>query len=121
MASDVKKLCEQRVELLRKAVKLMEARIAGGQGSLNEHLKILARLSEAELILAATPAERIAVHQANLKRVCKVDKMITAWVKAGTAFPVDQLLSRAACLSAEIDLRQAGGAPPKDARPASDD
>ena len=81
-------------------------------------LRIARQLRQAELSLATRPEEQRAARLAYFKFTCEMDDQTIGFYDKGVAALPDLLLMRATRLSAEIDLRQAGGTPPKDIKPA---
>jgi hypothetical protein len=117
----VKKLMEQRVQLLKRALKggLKRWRFDPNAPGIEYILKIARQLRKAELSLATRPAEQRAAHLAYFKLICEMDDHTIRMYEGGhVGLLPDVLVMRAARLSAEIDLRQAGGAPPADVKPA---
>jgi hypothetical protein len=117
----VKKLMEERVDMLKRALKgsLERRKFDPNAPGIEASLKIARQLRKAELSLAERPAGRRAAHLAYFKLLCRMDDAtIGLYETGGFVSPVDVFVMRAARLAAEIDLRQAGGTPPEDVKPA---
>jgi hypothetical protein len=119
MSPVVKKLLQERVDVLKRALKSRQERMRvdpNGPGP-DAVVWVARRLRTAELALAAKPADRIAAHLAYFKFVCEFDDRTISLYESGMFAQPDVLLVRDARLAAEIDLRQAGGTPPKEIKP----
>ena len=116
----VKKLREQRVEMLKRALKESLARRQTDPNApgIEYILKIARQLRKAERNLATRPEEQRAAELAYFKFVCEMDDQMIGFYENGSVAPADVFLMRATRLSAEIDLRQAGRTPPRDIKPA---
>jgi hypothetical protein len=115
----VKKLKEQRVKMLKLALKdSIQRRSTHPNWDIENILKIARQLREAERSLATRPEERRAAELAYFKLICQMDDQMIEAYEHGVEAPADVFLMRAARISAEIDLRQVGGAPPRDIKPA---
>jgi hypothetical protein len=115
----VKKLKEQRVEMLKRALReSMRRQSTDPNGEIENILKIARQLREAERSLATRPEELRAAELAYFKLICQMDDQMIEAYEHGVEAPADVFLMRAARISAEIDLRQAGGAPSRDIKPA---
>jgi outer membrane protein TolC len=112
--AEIAKLQKERVKVLREAVRSTKAEYEAGRVT-TDYLALVARdLLQAELELAAKPAERIAARQAYLALTVEVHKLSEAKFAAGHLTRSDLALAQAARLKAEIDLRREGGKPPKE-------
>ena len=111
-----------QTELVASLKELLACRMAqweSGKISPDEALPAAKLLRDAELDLAATPAQRVAVHLAYFAIAVKADEEGVIRFEAGTTPPVGFQTIRAERIRAEIDLRKAGGKPPRGTKPAA--
>jgi hypothetical protein len=116
-SAEVKKLLQKRVEVLRKAHEMAWSKFKLGPGSLEEILSVLRRLAKAETEAADGPAKRREALLRVFQAAVKLDEFALKGVKAGTYAPATFLMVREFRLKVEIDLRRAGGAPPRGTKP----
>jgi hypothetical protein len=112
--AQVRKLQEERREALREVIRLRLLRARAGSGHPTALLAPARRLLEAELELAAGPADRVAAHQRHWRLMKQVEEMAFALRKAGGASVDDYQELRAARLEAEVALIRVAGKLPKD-------
>src|SRR5262245_57365978 len=110
----VKRLLKERVEVLKKALKLRQEEFKAGRGTLDSSIEVIRLLHKAELEAASTPAERITAHEDYFKAAREAERAATVRHRAGLVTAADTLLATAGRLTAEIGLRRAGGEVPKD-------
>jgi hypothetical protein len=117
-SAEIKTLLVQRRDHLRKAVTAMRAEFEAGRRTLQSVFGTMKQLRDAELELARTPAERQAAHLELFKAAVEIDELLLVAFEAGRVSPTEFHAVRAERLKAEIDLRRAGGVPPRDIKPA---
>jgi hypothetical protein len=114
---EVKKLLGQRVAALKKAFEAKKAELLAGRGTAAEMIEVTVDLANAELELASTPAKKREILLRILKAAVETDGVMLARYEAGRATTAEFYKARAFRLKAEINLRRAGGTPPKDIKP----
>jgi hypothetical protein len=112
--AQVRKLQEERRDALREVIRLRLFRARAGSGRPMAILAPARRLLEAELGLAAGPADRVAAHQRHWRLMKQVEEMGLLIKKAGALGSDDYQELRAARLEAEIALVRVAGKLPKD-------
>ena len=115
---EVKKLLIQRRDLLRDLEKVRREQFKTGRGSMEDILGATRKRVEVELELAETHAARIAALEDLLRVAAQIDDLAKARNKVGRMELAEVLEARDIRLKCEIDLRRAGGKPPKDVPPA---
>jgi hypothetical protein len=120
VSSKVKKLMEQRVDALKRALKgsLARRRTDLNAPGIESILDIARQLRQAELALAARPEEKRAAQLEYFTFICEMDEQTIKLHEKGMIALPEVWLMRAARLDAEIELRQAGEPLPKDIKPA---
>jgi hypothetical protein len=118
--AEVRKLQLKVVEVLKEGVRGREAEYKAGRATSDSLLEVAKALRDAQLDLTAKPAERVAAHQAYLKVVADADQLSAARYSSGRCSLTDHCLMRAERLRAEIELRKAGGKPPRGIKPPAD-
>jgi hypothetical protein len=114
---EVKKLLAQRIAVLKKAFDAKKAELMAGRTTAADLVEVTVDLAHAELELATTPAKKREVYLRILKAAADLDEVMMARFEAGRATNADFYKARAFRLKAEINLRRAGGTPPKDIKP----
>jgi outer membrane protein TolC len=117
-SAEVKKLLVQRRDHLRKSVDAMRKEYEVGRRTLHSLLGTMKQLRDAELELASNSAGRQAAHLEFFRFTVELDEKLLAAFEAGRVSPAEFHEVRAERLQAEIDLRRAGGVPPRDIKPA---
>jgi hypothetical protein len=102
-------LRKERRETLRKLVDAAESKYNSGKATLDVVLRASDLLLEAEMDLARTRAERIAVHEKLVANLRQVEKATQLRCDAGTAPIEESLEAKAARLKAEIRLKYEQG------------
>lgn len=111
-----------QAELVASAKELLayrKAQAEAGKIPLSELREAAKRLRDAELAYATKPAERVAAHLAYFALAVEVDEQAVLKIEAGLLSSGDFYETRADRLQAEIDLRKAGGKPPRGTKPAA--
>jgi hypothetical protein len=103
--SQLLSLRKERRETLRKLVDAAESKYNSGKATLDVVLRASDLLLEAEMDLARTRAERIAVHEKLVANLRQVEKATQLRCDAGTAPIEESLEAKAARLKAEIQLK----------------
>ena len=98
-------LRKERRETLRTLVDAAESKFNSGKATLDSLLRGSELLLEAELDLAETKAERIAVHEKIVANLRQVEKAAQMRCNAGVAPIEESLEAKAARLKAEIQLK----------------
>ena len=114
----IRKLQAELVASLKELLACRKAQAEAGKIPLSELRGPAKRLRKAELAYATKPAERVAAHLAYFALSVEVDEQAVSKFEAGALSPVDFYDIRANRLEAEIDLRKAGGLPPRGTKPA---
>lgn len=115
----IRKLQTELVASLKELLASRKAQWEAGKISSEEALEAAKLLRDAELDLAAKPTERVAAHLAYFALAVKADEEAVGRFEAGSMAPVGFQLIRAERIRAEIDLRKAGGSPPRGTKPAA--
>ncbi len=97
-------LRQQRVEVLREAVKVMRQHFEAGRATSQNLLESSRRLFLAELEMATKPADRLALCDKFERLVKDALGQNEALLKAGGITDADYALARAACLEDEVFL-----------------
>jgi hypothetical protein len=98
-------LLKARRDTLRQIVNLLEAeRRTGGRATEEPILRASNQLLDAELDLASTKAERIALREKVVTNLQQIEKITAAQVGFGVRKPEEALQATAARLKAEIQL-----------------
>jgi hypothetical protein len=108
-ASEVRKLQENRREILRTALKAREKLYQAARVELSGVVETAKRLLTVELDLAATGAERIAAHEKHLEKMEALIEIAKAKVLTGRGTYPDVLDAQDAYVEARIGLLKAGG------------
>jgi predicted Ser/Thr protein kinase len=95
---------DERIDLLQKALKIVNAQYRSGNATANECLAASAALLEAQLGAAKTKAERLAILQRLLDDRRDFEKVAQARFESGTCSEADYLRARAASSEAAIRL-----------------
>jgi hypothetical protein len=119
--AEVKKLLKERVDVLRSVVEARQQGLKMGIGTVGSLAEAYRELTQAELEAADTPAKRMAALLEGYKRAAEVERRVERMFEAGDASRADAMAARAARIKAEIELRRAGGAPPKEAKKEKDE
>jgi hypothetical protein len=117
---EVKKLLQKRVETLREAHRLAMLKLVKANGTPDSVLPVLRRLAKAELEAADGAMKRREALLRVFAHAVKLDQATIRGYKAGAYDTVTFLSVREFRLKVEIDLRRAGGKPPKDTLPPID-
>jgi hypothetical protein len=107
--AEVRKLQEKRRDVLRDALAVHQKLFQTGHGTLDGIVGTSKRLLAAELDLATTDGERIAVHERHVEQARLWFALAKARQEAGRGTAVEALEAQAAVLEAEIGLLKAGG------------
>jgi outer membrane protein TolC len=107
--AEVRKLQEERRELLREALELREKLYRSGRATMGEVIGTSKRWLTAELDLAATAAERIAAHERHLEKAQALVEYAKARQAAARGTHVEVLDAQEYCLEAKIGLLKSGG------------
>ncbi len=113
----VKKLLKERVAALKDCVEGEEALLKAGRGSPERVVGAAVELAEAELEIADTAEKRREIRLRIFKLAVGLEELAKARRAAAVGDLQDVLKARAFRLKAEIELRRAGGAPPKVVKP----
>src|SRR5262249_51637506 len=114
---EVKKLLAQQVAVLKKALDIRKAAYMAGGCTLAKVQEADLELANAELELANTPAKKREVLLRILKIAVELDELMVTRNEKGLATTSDLLKARVFRIRAEINLRRAGGKPPRDMKP----
>ncbi len=107
--AEVRKLQEKRRDLLREALEVRKKLYQAARAPLGEVIETSKRLLTAELELAATGAERIALRERHLEKAQALVELAKARQAAARGTHVEVLDAQEYCLEAEIGLLKAGG------------
>jgi outer membrane protein TolC len=102
-------LLKQRRDTLRELVDYLEAAFRQGVGSAESVALASSELLDAELDMAQSKAERIAIREKMVENLKEQEKMVEARNQAGMSRPGEMLRARAGRLKAEIDLLREKG------------
>ena len=100
-------LLEARRDSLVRAMQFIAARVEVGRGTSIEFSTAYIAILEAELDLARSQQDRIAIFEMSLKAQTELEEILKLKVDLGTAQLRNLLLVRAARMKAEIDLYKA--------------
>jgi outer membrane protein TolC len=104
---ELKTLLVERRTVLQEAVRSAEQAFRAGQSRFDAVIELRRELSHADLELATTAEERIAVRRRLVNEITALEQATEEQYKAGQATRVDCLKSTAARLQAQIDLARA--------------
>ena len=110
-AAEVRKLQEQRRDLLRQALEVRVRLYQAARAELGGVIETSERLLAAEVDLAATNAERIGAHERHLKMARTLVEVAKARHDSGRGHAADLYDAQASSLQAQIGLLKAGGRP----------
>jgi len=114
----IETLLIERRDTLRTAVHWRDAQYASGSIDLPVVIRAKQALANAELEVARTKAERLAVRQKQIDNLRELEHVVEHRVQAGIVSEVDVLEIKAERLKAEIDLlREQGREKPAAVRP----
>lgn len=99
-------LLEARRDTLKRLVELVNMEVEGGHAVHTEQSAANLLLTEAELEVARSPAERIACFEKALEFYKEIERQVKARAEIGAVKAVDVLLVRAARLKAEVELKK---------------
>src|SRR5262249_38924060 len=108
-AAAIKKLKEQRRDLLKKVLAAQLKAYESGGGTLKGINETSRALLQAELALATNKEERVTAHKARLDQARKWEAMVAASYKIGGCTAAENLLAQADRVEAEIAWLEAGG------------
>jgi hypothetical protein len=116
---EVAKLQMELLKTLKSGFQASKVEYEAGRGTIEAMCKLAKPLLEVELAIATKPEQRIAAHLAYFKLMVKLDEQTVDSYEAGIR-PLAQFIeNRAERLQAEINLRKAGGKPPRGTKPAA--
>jgi hypothetical protein len=118
--AEIAKLQAGAIKALKEAVGATREEFLAGRGRMDTLLHLGKKLRKAELAVAATPAARIAAHEAYFKVVVEADERAANGHEAGLIPASEFFAIRAMRLQAEADLRKAGGKPPAGVKPPTE-
>jgi outer membrane protein TolC len=102
----LRKLLQERYEVLRAAVGLLNQQYAAGRVGILEIRDAIIEMLHAEADLSSNNAERIQVYQKLVTILQQQDKPLAEAVNAGRVTQMEFLRARASTLQAEIDLEK---------------
>jgi hypothetical protein len=102
-------LLTERRDLMREEEQLSLTRYRQGVGTLEELQRVSGATIHADLDLARTRAERIALLQQWVDKTHEYETLVQGRYNSGTTVQTDVLEARAAHLEAEIELERAKG------------
>ena len=109
-SAQLKSLMEERRDALDKAVTILSSMYRVGTATFDQVVSAMAKLADAELELAKTKDERIAVYRKQVESWRDAEKVCQARLQAGTATEVNVLEAKSERLKAEIQLLRERGA-----------
>jgi hypothetical protein len=115
----IRKLQAELVATTKEFLAFRRAQATAGKIPLSELREAAKRLRDAELAYATKPAERVAAHLAYFALSVEVDEQTVSKFEAGAISQGEFYDIRATRLEAEIDLRKAGGKPPRGTKSAA--
>lgn len=119
-SAEVKKLLKERIAALRNALEVETASYKAGKGAWSSLTSAAVELATAELELADTAEKKRAILLTVFKLAEEMDERAVLRIESGVGELADHFKARAFRLKAEIDLRRAGGTPPKGTKPPRD-
>ncbi len=115
---EVRKLLQGRVDVLRELVKQQQEFLKMGTGYAYMVAEVEIELARAELDLGGSPARRRDLLARIVRLHADIDDYFRQRFDEGTVDKAAFLRARLARLTAEVELRRAGGTPSKDTKPA---
>jgi len=106
---DLKELLKARLEVAQEGMRVAENELQAGRASVKDTFVWSRRLLEAQLAVSEKKTERVAAHEAYLKRAKAVEQMAKAQFDAGRVTVKDYLEAKFDRLEAEIGLKRAAG------------
>ena len=104
---EIKALLLERRAVLQEAVRAVERAYHAGQAQLASVTESRRELSQADVGLATTQQERLAVYRRLVEEATALEKATKTQFESGQATQIDLLKSTAARLEAQIDLARA--------------
>lgn len=100
----IRDLMMQREQILQKLVEMAKSQYEQGIMSFDDVIAAERELLDAQLDAAATPAERIAIRESQLKLAERQEKMVARLVSQAAESPKDLMTAKANRLTAHIEL-----------------
>jgi hypothetical protein len=102
----LRKLLQERYDVLRAAVGLLNQQYSAGRVGILEIRNAIIEMLHAEADLSSTSTERIKVYEKLVKILQEQDKSLAEAVNAGRVTQMEFLRARASTLKAEIELEK---------------
>ena len=112
-SKDVQALLRERRAVLQEAARIAEEVFQAGRIPLASVIESQRELARADLDLAATSQERIAIYRRLVEQSTALEKATESQYKAAQATQLDMLKSTAARLQAQIELARAQSQAPE--------